>query len=70
MLTDSEKIYEKLTTFHSEFTEFRGEVKARLDDVEQDVAEAKKWENMKLFMILPVSAALHTIAARIGIIKG
>ncbi len=43
MLTDSEKIYEKLTTFHSEFTEFRGEVKA---------------------------AALHTIAARIGIIKG
>jgi len=70
MQTDSEKIYDKLTSFHSEFTEFRGEMKARMDDVEQDVEDAKKWENIKLFMILPISAGLHAIATRIGIIKG
>jgi len=70
MIIDNEKIYEKLTSFHSEFTEFRGEVKVRLDGVEKDVDDAKTWENIKLFMILPVTAGLHALASKIGIIKG
>jgi hypothetical protein len=70
MPVDNEQLMDKLSSFHSEFTEFRGEMKARIANVEGDVKESQKWENIKLFMILPISAGLHTIAAKIGLIKG
>jgi hypothetical protein len=69
MPIDNEKIMEKLLLFHSEFTEFRGEMKARIQNVEDDIEDARKWENYKIFMVLPISAALHTVAAKIGLIK-
>jgi len=68
--SSNDKIMEKLSTFHSEFTEFRGEMKARVANVEKDIETAQKWENYKIVAVLPVVAALHTLAAKIGIIKG
>lgn len=70
MQTDTDRILEKLTDFHSEFTEFRGEFKIRVKHVEEEVANAKKWENIKIFMVFPVVAGLHTIATKIGLLKG
>ncbi len=70
MLIDNDKIYEKLTAFHSEFTEFRGEIKVRVDHVEKEIAQAKTWENIKVFSVLPVVAGLHAIASKIGLLKG
>ena len=70
MTIDNDKIYEKLTSFHSEFTEFRGEIKVRVDHVEKEVVDAKKWENIKIFAILPIVSGLHVIASKIGLIKG
>lgn len=65
----NEEIYEKLTDFHSEFTEFRGEIKTRMDHVEKEVADAKFWENVKIFTVVPVVAGLHQIAVAAGWIK-
>lgn len=70
MPTDNDKIFEKLMTFHSEFTEFRGEMKTRVTAMEQEMKDARYWENVKLFAILPITATLHTIATKIGFIKG
>lgn len=70
MPADNDQILEKLTSFHSEFTEFRGEMKVRVDHVEKEIQSARTWENIKLFAILPLSAGLHTVAAKIGLIKG
>jgi len=70
MQTDTDRILEKLTDFHSEFTEFRGEFKIRVEHVEQKVADAQKWENIKIFLVLPVTAALHALASKAGLIKG
>jgi len=70
MQTDTDRILEKLTDFHSEFTEFRGEFKVRVEHVEEEVANAKKWENIKIFMVLPVVAGLHAVATKIGLLKG
>lgn len=70
MPTDNDKIMEKLTEFHSEFTEFRGEMKVRVHHIEDDMKDAKKWENYKVYAILPLAAGLHAIAHKLGILKG
>jgi len=69
MACDNDKILEKLTNFHSEFTEFRGEMKVRVSQIEKDADDARKWENYKIYAILPLAAGLHAIATKIGIIK-
>jgi len=70
MPTDNDKIMETILAFHGDFREFRGEMTARINQVEDDADEARKWENYKLYAILPFSAVLHTVAAKLGLIKG
>jgi hypothetical protein len=70
MAVDNDKILEKIMEFHGDFREFRGEITARMGQVEEDAAEAKKWENYKIYAILPITAGLHAIASKLGLIKG
>jgi len=70
MPIDNDKIYDKLMVFHSEFTEFRGDMKARVAHVEKEIESARTWENVKIFCILPVTAGLHSLASRLGLLKG
>lgn len=65
----NEEIYSKLTDFHSEFTEFRGEIKTRMTHVEKEIDDAKFWENVKIFAVIPVVAGLHQVAVGMGLIK-
>ena len=69
MAIDNDALMQKLTELHGDFREFRGEMKIRVSAIEDDAKEAKKWENIKLFTILPVVAGLHGIATKIGILK-
>ena len=69
MPTDTDRILEKLTDFHSEFTEFRGEIKVRVSQIESDAKDARKWENIKLYAVLPITVGLHTLATKIGLLK-
>lgn len=70
MAVDNDKIMETITAFHGDFREFRGEMTARMKQVEDEADEARKWENYKLYAILPIAAGLHSIAAKLGLIKG
>lgn len=67
MPTDSDKIFEKLVEFHAEFTEFRGEMKVRVDHVEKELTNARLWENIKIFAVLPITAALHAAGLKLGL---
>ncbi len=69
MPTDTDQILDKLSTFHSEFTEFRGEMKARVTQIEEDAKDARKWENIKLYAILPLTVGLHSLATKIGLLR-
>jgi len=57
-------------SFHSEFTEFRGEMKARVNQIEKEQSDARTWENIKIFMVLPLSAGLHQLASKMGLFRG
>jgi hypothetical protein len=69
MAVDNEALMLKLGEFHSEFTEFRGEIKARLTQVEKDADKVELWNNIKLVCVLPVTVAMHALGTRIGLIK-
>lgn len=69
MPVTNEDILEKIASFHSEFTEFRGEIKTRVAHIEKEVDDAKFWENVKIFTIIPITAGLHQIAVAAGWIK-
>jgi len=68
--TDNDQIMSKLMSFHSEFTEFRGEMKARVNQIEKEQSDARTWENIKIFMVLPLSAGLHQLASKMGLFRG
>lgn len=70
MAVDNDEIMKTIMAFHGDFREFRGEIRARMKQVEEDADEARKWENYKIYAILPITAGLHAIAAKLGLIKG
>lgn len=70
MPIDNDKIMEKLTELHGEFREFRGAMTVRVKNIEEDAKDARKWENYKIYMVLPVTAALHELARHLGLTKG
>lgn len=69
MSVDNEQLMDKLVELHGEFREFRGEMKARVDNIEKDADDARKWENYKIYAILPITVGLHAIATKLGLIK-
>lgn len=69
MPADNDQIMEKLVELHGDFREFRGEIKVRVSQIEEDAKEARKWENIKLYTILPVTVGLHSLATKIGLLK-
>ncbi len=69
MPADNDQILEKIAEFRSEFTEFRGEMKVRVSQIEDDAKDARKWENIKLYAILPLTVGLHSLATKIGLLR-
>jgi hypothetical protein len=54
---------------NAQFREFRGNITVRVDNLEQSAKDTKKWTNIKLYCVMPLTAALHQIAAYFGLIK-
>jgi len=69
MAVDNEQLMEKLTELHGDFREFRGEVKARLTQVEKDADRAEMWANIKTIAVIPVVMGLHALGIKVGAIK-
>jgi hypothetical protein len=70
MPVDNDQLMDKLSEFHAEFTEFRGEMKVRIAHVEKEQADAKFWENVKVFCVLPVIAGLHQVGIHFKWLRG
>jgi len=66
MPIDNDKIYDKLMVFHSEFTEFRGDMKARVAHVEKEIESARTWENVKLLIVIPIASSIRYFGNKLG----
>lgn len=64
------RLNERFDEMNDNYREWKGGVNERLKSSEEDAKEARKWENIKLFMVLPIVAALHTIAVKLNIFRG
>ncbi len=69
MAVDNEALMNKLMEMHGDFREFRGEMTARVVQIEKDSDKVEMWNNIKLVCVLPVTMALHAVGTKIGIIK-
>ena len=69
MPADNDPIMDKLVELHGDFREFRGEMKARVTQIEDDAKDARKWENIKVYAVLPLAVGLNAIASKLGLIK-
>lgn len=70
MPATNDDILTKIGDFHAEFTEFRGEMKARVSHIEKEQSDAKFWENVKMIAVLPLVGGLHALGIKIGWFKG
>lgn len=62
-------VYDKLIEFQLEFQEHKGNVNARVLQLEKDRDKSEFWDNLKIVAIIPITASLHLIASKIGWIK-
>lgn len=62
-------VYEKLTDLQSDFREHKGNIDARVLQLEKDRDRSEFWDNLKIVAVIPITASLHVIASKIGLIK-
>jgi hypothetical protein len=63
-------VFEKLVELQGDFREHKGRTEERLDSLEESRTSNNFWENLKIVAIIPVTASLHILASKIGLIKG
>lgn len=54
------------TTGLAELKSEHAVLKQEISDIQDDMKSAKKWENIKLFIVVPLVAALHAVARALG----
>lgn len=59
----------KLDDLHGDFREFRGIITTKVASLEKDRDNENLWTNVKVIAVLPVVAALHILASKVGLIK-
>jgi hypothetical protein len=76
MTDDNVKILEAITdltktveTYHGDFREFRGEIKTKVDSLEDDAKSTRLWQKIQMACVVPVIGALHQIAQHFHWIK-
>jgi hypothetical protein len=64
----------KVEEYHGDFREFRGEIKARVEDVEHKIqviedgaSSDRKWMRIQSAAVIPVVGALHQLAKHFGL---
>jgi hypothetical protein len=50
----------------TEMAEFKGEFRVRLSTIEKNADNDKYWHNVKTFVVIPVTFALHKTASMLG----
>ena len=66
---DNNDLMQKLMDMHGDFREFRGEMSARVSQIEKDTDKVEMWSNVKTIAVIPVVMALHVLGTKIGLIK-
>lgn len=63
------KFNDKLDALHGDFREFKGSVEVKVGSLEKDRDNENMWTNIKVIAVLPIVAALHVLATKLGMIK-
>jgi hypothetical protein len=63
-------VFDKLVELQGDFREHKGRTEERLDSLEDSRQNWQFWQNLKIVAIIPITASIHIIASKIGLIKG
>jgi ATP-dependent protease HslVU (ClpYQ) peptidase subunit len=59
-------VFEKLVELQGDFREHKGDIVARVAQLEKDNQDDKFWDNVKIVAVIPVVGAIHELGQRIG----
>jgi hypothetical protein len=63
------KFNDKLNDLHGDFREFKGTVTTQVNSLEKSHDNIDMWTNIKVVAVIPIVAALHVLASKVGLIK-
>jgi hypothetical protein len=49
-------------TYHGDFREFRGEIKTKVEVLEDDAKSTRLWQKIQAVCVIPVVGVLHQLA--------
>lgn len=58
-ITDLTKVVEE---YHGDFREFRGEIKTKVETLEEDAKSTRLWQKIQAVCVVPVVGGLHQAA--------
>ena len=58
---------EKLNSLHVDFSEFKGEIAAKVSALEKRTESDRLWGRIQTVAVLPIVTALHIVAKKFGV---
>jgi len=59
----------KLDALHGDFREFKGSTEVKVANLKEQADSDRKWGRIQTIVVVPVVAALHVLAGKLGVIK-